>query len=159
MHNLREVSEETYHLHGRELLDIWVCEYSNLSDVNTCWVLEWLCSRTLEAPMFLKSMPTSRVTPSPNLRCAAAICTPSVQHVSNAYNPNPTDLESVLPVRQLRIDRHGVLAHLLQSLERVVRAAASAAMTGTCAVLDRAEETTNDASRRCRGHGGWYGVG
>ena len=66
-------AEITYHLGGRQLRDVGVCEDRNLETrVHRPFSSRRRQLRTLRAPMFLKSIPTSRVTPSPKRKLAAA---------------------------------------------------------------------------------------
>jgi len=86
---------ETYSLHGSELCDNGVGEDSDLwIHKNAVETFDKL-GLALRAFMFFKSIPTSAVTPSPNLRLEAATywwswaliqTDPSVQPTSNAYS-------------------------------------------------------------------------
>ena len=62
----------TYGLHGLELGDIAVCEDSNLWCGSACEASTTKTRLALQAFMFLRSMPISRVTPSPKRRLLAA---------------------------------------------------------------------------------------
>ena len=105
-------------------------------------------TRTLRAPMFLKSIPTSRVTPSPKRRFAAATCTPplvlSPEYSSEGYER--TYLERILLLYGQRVDGSRELTHLLEGVEGVVGAAGPAAVTGAGRVLGGGDEAPDGVS-------------
>ena len=65
------ITKTTYHLDRRQVFQVWVREHGNLSSVRRRST-RWSPFLTFRAFIFLKSIPTSRVTPSPNLKFDAA---------------------------------------------------------------------------------------
>ena len=107
--------------------------------------------------MFLKSMPTSRVTPSPNLRLEAATYMVR-EHAKLSHGVlGVSHLESILLLHREGVDGRGELSHLLQGLPCVVSLPRFASMTGARRMLSSVDEAANGALRCTRGHDGRLG--
>ena len=96
--------------------------------------------------MFLRSIPTSKVTPSPKRRFEAATY-PSWLRQAHAFE-KITHLEGILLLR--KVDRTRVLAQLVENPG--VRSARSAAMARASCVLRRADKPLDEVPSRCYRH-------
>lgn len=94
--------------------------------------------------MFFKSIPTSQVTPSPNLRFAAATLEMYDRIQMSIQESYRTYLECIFLLDWQSIHRGSILSHLVKSLQGIMSTTSSATMARTRCVLSSVDESPDD---------------